>query len=162
MGLLEKPICPTQQDYSRLAKLLHAAQEHLREGLQGTALGQRHAGSTASTKFMAMRPAYQGIKLALDNYAGSEVAYPVLASYLKVAILVIIHPILREAEYLPRSVGKKQKPATADTRLGHFSYYEPDAEFEQCLSLSGVKQLLEESDKNLAIVVHNGLEGVCN
>ena len=39
--------------------------------------------------------------------------------------------------------GKKKLPVTATTGLGYFSYYEPDAEYEQNLSLTGVRQLLE-------------------
>ena len=159
MGLMENGDRPTQQDYSFLAALLRAAQEHLKVGLQGTALGKRLAGLSTSKKFMAMRPAYEGVQLNEDNYGGTGVAYPVLASYLQVGILALSSPIMREDAHVRQ--GSKGRTATADTRLGHFIYFEPDAEFEQNLSLSGVKQLLEESDKNLAIVVHNGLDGVC-
>ena len=48
----------------------------------------------------------------------------------------------------------------ADTRLGVFSLYSPDEEYEQPLSLVGVRQLLEESEGNLIIVQHNGSDVV--
>ena len=81
-----------------------------------------------------------------------------LASYLKIGILVISKPIMQENVML--TLGKRQQRVQADTRLGHFSYYAPDDEYEQNLSLEGMKLLLEENDNNFAIVRHNGRDGV--
>ena len=162
LGVLGNALRPTREDYDWASKLLLGAQAHFIAGGLGTELHDRllrYEGDEGITKFMAVEPAYKGKGLSHGNYCGSGAAYPVVASYLQIPILVLHKPALDD-DYSPPTRGPKQRIARPDTRMGEFSLYTPDDEYEQPLSLVGLRQLLQEGDQHLLIVAHNGYNGI--
>ena len=169
---LENPMLPTDRDYAWLASVLQGTQDHLKKGMPGAStLYQRLSGrsehmtyksqvDTAKLhdEFLALKPARAGMALSESNYGGSMFAFPALASYLQIGILVLSSDVLKAD--LHWTSGPKKERVTVDTPLGHLTYFKPGAEYEQNLTLAAVKKLVDEgSSENVAIVVHNGKSG---
>ena len=159
---LENADSPTARDFRWLGELLRKAQEHAKSTVRSTDLGARLAKGTLWTRFLALKAPHRDVELDETNYGGTAVAYPVLASFLQMGILCISGPILEGPPDFELGRKSKRGKVQAGTPLHHFTYFVPGAEFEQNLSLEGTKLLLEETDKSVAIVVHNGGEGACS
>ena len=171
LGILGCATKPLQEDYVWAKKLLLGAQAHVRDGglspelhAQLRAMKAKDESRQASEegdairKFMAIEPALRGVPLSEKNYSGDSAGYPVMASYMQIPILCLRKPTL-DAEFVDTR-GRREEKTRPDTRMGEFALYMPDAQYEQCLSLLGLKQLLQEPDQNLIIVAHNGHSGL--
>ena len=163
LQVLEAGDNPTASDYRWASVLLRGVQEHVRRRKVGhdlLARLERGEGQGSLKHFMAMEPPYLGQPFSVRNYSGAEAAFPLISSFLQVPMLVVTKTALCENANADWTSGRKEKLVTADSRLGEFSLYTPDEEYEQPLSLAGLRQLLEEPQGCLIIVQHNGSDGV--
>ena len=171
LGLMQNRSAPTDDDYRWASSLVERAQEHVREERLNQDLARRLRGNGDTARrtsarlkrnmglreFMDVKPPYRGHPFALENYGGADAAYPVIASYLQTPILILTKPALDED--FCTTCGRRQQPSRADTTLGQFRLFEPDAEYDKGLSLVGVKMRLQQTDGNLIIVMFNGIDG---
>ena len=165
LAALEKPDRPTIKDYGTLSVFLDDMQHHLHADLS---LAARFRKEDVD-KFMEMTGDYKGVRLSQDNYGGAVLTYPVMASLLKVPILLLDEPMLKTDLDFSYGGGRNRavKFVNADTPLEQFKLFEPNAEDSQQLSLRRVLDLLERkqpsltpsSSWSLAVVVHNGDSG---